>query len=220
MEFLFAIVVLILSIVIHELAHGYAALAQGDPTAKYAGRLTMNPIKHLDLVGSFIVPLSLYILSAGFILGWAKPVPYNPYNLNNQRWGEALVAVAGPAANIVVAVLFGLLIRFGGGFLSQDALLLAGLIVIINIVIALFNLLPIPPLDGSKVLFDLLPRSVKVSEMRLFLERYGLLVILVVVIFAGPIIFPAITTALMFMFQFLTGDVSLIGEVINRFLSQ
>ncbi|MFP4022338.1 MAG: site-2 protease family protein [Candidatus Paceibacterota bacterium] len=220
MEFLFAIIVLILSIVIHELAHGYAALAQGDPTAKYAGRLTMNPIKHLDLVGSFIVPLSLYILSAGFILGWAKPVPYNPYNLNNQRWGEALVAVAGPAANIVVAVLFGLLIRFGGGFLSQDALLLAGLIVIINIVIALFNLLPIPPLDGSKVLFDLLPRSVKVSEMRLFLERYGLLVILVVVIFAGGIIFPAISVILVFVFELLSGDVSLIGEVINRFLSQ
>ncbi len=219
MEFLFVIVVLILSIVIHELAHGYAALAQGDPTAKYAGRLTMNPIKHLDPVGSFIVPLILYILPVGVILGWAKPVPYNPYNLNNQRWGESLVAAAGPASNLVVALIFGLVVRFGAGTLSEDAILLASLIVIINIIIAIFNLIPLPPLDGSKILFDLLPRSVKVSEARMFLERYGLLIVLAAVILAGGIIFPFIIGLLALIFTALTGDVGLIMETLDRFFS-
>ncbi len=219
MEFIFVIVVLILSIVIHELAHGYAALAQGDPTAKYAGRLTMNPVKHLDLMGSFIVPLLLYIFSVGVILGWAKPVPYNPYNLRNQRWGEALVSVAGPASNLIVALIFGLLIRFGSGFLSEDAVLLAGLIVIINIVIAIFNLIPIPPLDGSKILFDLLPRSVKVSETRMFMERYGLIIVLGVVLLLGGIIFPVINSLLGWFFELFTGNLSLINDIFIRFLS-
>mgnify|MGYP005839538953 CR=1 FL=1 len=219
MEFIFVIVVLILSIVIHELAHGYAALAQGDPTAKYAGRLTMNPIKHLDLMGSFIVPFLLYILSVGVILGWAKPVPYNPYNLRNQRWGETLVSVAGPASNLVVALIFGLLIRFGSGFLSQDATLLAGLIVIINIVIAIFNLIPIPPLDGSKILFDILPRSVKVSEARMFMERYGLFIVLGVVLLLGDVIFPVISQLLEWLFELFTGNIPLIGDIFSRFFS-
>lgn len=219
MEFVFVIVVLILSIVIHELAHGYAALAQGDPTAKYAGRLTMNPIKHLDLMGSFIVPFLLYIFSVGVILGWAKPVPYNPYNLRNQRWGEALVSAAGPASNLIVALIFGLLIRFGSGFLSEDAVLLAGLIVIINIIIAIFNLIPIPPLDGSKILFDLLPRSVKVSEARMFMERYGLFIVLGVVLFLGEIIFPFIYTILYWLFDLFTGEFSLIEDIFIRFFS-
>ncbi len=219
MEFVFVIVVLILSIVVHELAHGYAALAQGDPTAKYAGRLTMNPIKHLDLVGSFIVPFVLYILPVGVILGWAKPVPYNPYNLRNQRWGEALVAAAGPAVNLLVALVFGLVIRFGAGTLPEDAILLAGLIVVINVIIAIFNLIPLPPLDGSKILFDILPRSAKVSEARMFLERYGLFIVLGAVLLAGEIIFPLIGGALALIFDFLTGNVTLISEVFGRFFS-
>jgi Zn-dependent protease len=219
MEFIFVIVVLILSIVIHELAHGYAALAQGDPTAKYAGRLTMNPVKHLDLMGSFIVPLLLYIFSVGVILGWAKPVPYNPYNLRNQRWGEALVSAAGPASNLIVALIFGLLIRFGSGFLSADAVLLAGLIVIINIVIAIFNLIPIPPLDGSKILFDILPRSVKVSETRMFMERYGLIIVLGAVLLLGGIIFPVINRLLGWFFELFTGNLSLINDIFTRFFS-
>ena len=219
MEFIFIVIILILSIVIHELAHGYAALAQGDPTAKNAGRLTMNPIKHLDLYGSFIVPLILYILPTGFVLGWAKPVPYNPYNLKNQRWGDSLVSIAGPGANIIIALIFGLLIRFGSGALPQEAILLSGLIVIINIVLALFNLIPLPPLDGSKILFDLLPGSFKFSQIRMFLEQNGLIIILITIFFFGRFIFGALFSLLYLTFSYLTGDASLIDEVFQTFFS-
>src|SRR5574343_2011521 len=115
MEFLFLIIVLIMSVVIHEVSHGYAALALGDPTAKYQGRLTLNPLVHLELLGSVIVPLIGY-LAGGFIVGWAKPVPFNPYNLRNQKWGEALVAVAGPLSNISLAIIFGMFLRFAPQF--------------------------------------------------------------------------------------------------------
>src|SRR6185369_136655 len=111
-DFIFSIIILIFSVIIHEVSHGYAAYMQGDNTAKYAGRLTLNPLKHLEWFGSFFLPVISYFLG-GFIIGWAKPVPFNPYNLRNHRWGEALVAVAGPAANILIALIFGLSIRFG-----------------------------------------------------------------------------------------------------------
>src|SRR3989344_4719375 len=117
MEIIFSIAILILSVVIHEVSHGYAAYAQGDKTAAYAGRLTLNPLKHLDPFGSFILPLILYTLHAP-ILGWAKPVPHNPYNLRNQRFGEALVAAAGPASNLLIALIFGTAIRFGSEMMS------------------------------------------------------------------------------------------------------
>src|SRR5574343_1207888 len=105
--------ILLFSVIIHELAHGYVAYSLGDPTAKYEGRLTMNPLKHLDPFGSVILPLLLILSQSSFIIGWAKPVPYNPYNLKNQKWGDAIVALAGPLSNICVALFFGLLIRFG-----------------------------------------------------------------------------------------------------------
>ncbi len=219
MEFIFIIAILILSIVIHELAHGYAALAQGDPTAKYAGRLTLNPIKHLDLVGSFIVPFVLYLLPANVILGWAKPVPYNPYNLKNQKWGESLVAIAGPASNILVAMFFGLVIRLGRGLISEEIIFLAGLIIIINIILALFNLIPIPPLDGSKILFDILPNSIKVSEARMFLERYGILIVFFVIILGGGFVFYLLSVFLSILFYVFTGDPNLLYEIVQRFFS-
>ena len=109
---IFSIAILVMSVVIHEVAHGYAALWQGDVTAKYAGRLTLNPIKHLDPFGSVILPLLMALLPGNLIFGWAKPVPYNPYNLKNQRWGELIVAAAGPISNVIIALVFGLLIRF------------------------------------------------------------------------------------------------------------
>src|SRR3989338_330219 len=115
MEFIFVIAILVMSVVIHEVSHGYAALALGDPTAKYQGRLTLNPISHLDPVGSFLVPLLGYF-AGDFIIGWAKPVPFNPYNLRNQKWGEAIVAIAGPLSNIFLATIFGLIIRFALGY--------------------------------------------------------------------------------------------------------
>src|SRR3989344_2529066 len=152
MEVIFSIAVLIMSVVIHEVSHGYAALYLGDPTAKYAGRLTINPLKHLDPFGSVILPILLAITKAGFIIGWAKPVPYNPYNVRYGRWGEALVALAGPASNLLLAFLFGLVFRLGGGFLPVPFLSLAVSVILINVVLAVFNLVPIPPLDGSKLL--------------------------------------------------------------------
>src|SRR3989344_5802398 len=149
LDFVFSIAILIMSVVIHEVSHGYAAYFQGDKTAEYQGRLTLNPLMHLDIWGSLLVPIISYSLG-GFIIGWAKPVPYNPYNLRNQRWGEAIVAVAGPASNIVMATIFGLLIRFTGVALPESFIQIAATAVFINILLAIFNLVPVPPLDGSK----------------------------------------------------------------------
>ena len=167
LDFIFSIIILVFSVVIHEVSHGYAAYLQGDNTAKYAGRLNLNPFNHLEWFGSFILPVMSYFLG-GFIIGWAKPVPFNPYNLRNQRWGEAIVAVAGPLSNICIALFFGLLIRFG--ILAQfgDAFIyIASTIVFINLILATFNLIPIPPLDGSKILFSILPYHMR--DVRNFL---------------------------------------------------
>jgi Zn-dependent protease len=155
--FIFLILILILSVVIHEVSHGYAAQMLGDPTARMAGRLTLNPLKHIDPLGTVIIPAILVITGANFLIGWAKPVPYNPYNLRNAKWGEAIVAGAGPATNLAIALFFGLMLRFLGGNLGPEALQLSAYIVFINILLAIFNLLPIPPLDGSKVLKAILP---------------------------------------------------------------
>ncbi len=150
-------VVLILSIIIHEVAHGYAANSLGDPTARLAGRLTLNPLPHIDLMGSIIIPLLLVFTHSPIFFGWAKPVPYNPYNLRNQRWGEALVAVAGSATNIMLALIFGLIVRFGAGVLSPTMLSLAATIAFINLFLGAFNLIPFPPLDGFTALRAALP---------------------------------------------------------------
>jgi len=196
MEIIFGIIILILSVVLHEVSHGYAAEALGDPTARLAGRLTLNPLRHLDPVGSVIVP-ALTWFAGGFIFGWAKPVPFNPYNLRNQRWGEALVAMAGPISNAVLAVLFGLIVRFGG--FSGTTLDVLSFIVLINIILAIFNLIPVPPLDGSKILFAVLPY--KYNNVRTTLERYGFIFIIVFVVFLWRFIIPVVAT----LFSFLTG---------------
>src|SRR3989344_871360 len=189
----FQIAILIVSVIVHEVSHGYAALMLGDHTAEYEGRLTLNPIKHIDLFGSIILPLLLIITKAGFVLGWAKPVPYNPYNLKNQKWGEAIVAGAGPLTNIVIAIFFGLLIRFllPLGFLSQSMIGALSLIVLINLLLAFFNLIPIPPLDGSKILFSILPYHL--AHIRAKLEQYGFFILIFFIIFLGQLLFtPAI----------------------------
>jgi Zn-dependent protease len=154
---IFFLLALIFSIIVHEVSHGFAAEMLGDPTARLQGRLTLNPIPHIDPVGSILVPAILLISQAGFLFGWAKPVPYNPYNLKNQKWGEAIVAAAGPGVNILLAIVFGLVVRFGTGTLPATFVDLAGVIVFINIMLAFFNLIPIPPLDGSKLLKSILP---------------------------------------------------------------
>src|ERR1035437_7148208 len=141
MDLAFQLIILIMSVVVHEVSHGYAAMLQGDHTAEYQGRLTLNPLEHLDSVGSFLVPLMSYFLG-GFIIGWAKPVPFNPYNLRNRRWGEALVAVAGPLSNICIAGMFSLIIRFGSATLPGSFIQVSALIVFINILLAVFILYP------------------------------------------------------------------------------
>lgn len=159
--------ILILSIILHEVAHGYAADALGDPTARLAGRLTLNPLPHIDLMGSVILPALFVVTHSPILFGWAKPVPYNPYNLKNKRWGEFLVAVAGSLTNLSLALVFGLLIRFNP--LGFDALMLnlAALICLTNLFLGLFNLLPFPPLDGFTALRAALP-----WQMRMSFERF------------------------------------------------
>lgn len=158
MDTVLTLIVLILSIIAHEVAHGYAANSLGDPTPRLDGRLTLNPLPHIDLMGSIIVPALLIFTQSPILFGWAKPVPYNPYNLRNQRWGEAFVAVAGSATNILLAIIFGLIVRFGSaaGF-DATALSLAAIIAFINLFLGLFNLIPFPPLDGFTTLRAMLP---------------------------------------------------------------
>jgi len=200
MDFLFIIIILIMSVVIHEVSHGFAALALGDPTAKYQGRLTLNPFNHLDPVGSVLVPLIGYF-AGGFIIGWAKPVPFNPHNLRSAKWGEALVAVAGPVSNIVLAAIFGLIIRLGNGasFMNESFLSLASFVVLINITLAIFNLIPIPPLDGSKILFAVLP--LKWQGIRNSLENSGLILVFIFIFLLWPVISPLA----FYLFRLFTG---------------
>jgi Zn-dependent protease len=155
---LLTFVVLILSIIVHEVAHGYAANSLGDPTARLAGRLTLNPIPHIDLMGSIVLPALLIFTSSPIMFGWAKPVPYNPFNLKNQRWGEMLVALAGSATNLFLAVIFGLLVRYAPMLgLDATSVSLAATIAFINLFLGLFNLIPFPPLDGFTALRSALP---------------------------------------------------------------
>ncbi|MBU1046915.1 site-2 protease family protein [Patescibacteria group bacterium] len=202
MEFniILTIAILIMSVVIHEVSHGYSAYLLGDNTAKYAGRLTLNPLAHLDMMGSFIVPLLAY-LSVGFVFGWAKPVPYNPYNLRNQKWGDAIVAISGPASNFIMAIVFGSIIRFSSFLGITNALFLeaAQMVVLINLVLMIFNLVPIPPLDGSKILFSLIPYQY--IEVRKTIERYSFLLILLFIFFLWKFVLPIVFT----LFSLLTG---------------
>lgn len=199
-NFIFAIAVLIMSVVVHEVSHGYAANALGDPTAKHAGRLTLNPLKHLDMLGSVIVPFITYTLG-GFIFGWAKPVPYNPYNLKSQKWGPGIVGAAGPLSNFILAGALGLIMRFSAGIPSFTPAFfeMAGLIVFINLILGMFNLVPIPPLDGSKVLFSFLPY--KWHNMEVFMERWGFVFLLIFIFFFFQRLLPVV----LFFFKLFTG---------------
>lgn len=199
-EIIFSIIVLIMSVVVHEVSHGAVAGLLGDPTARLASRLTLNPLKHLDPVGSIILPAILALIPGGVIFGWAKPVPYNPYNLKAGKWGPAIVAGAGPFANLLLAVIFSLVLRLGlDSFLSPATASFVASIVFINLILMLFNLVPVPPLDGSKILFALLPYRLK--EIENLLNQYSLILILILIFAIGGIIYP-VTLAL---FQLLTG---------------
>lgn len=187
-----------MSVVVHEIAHGWVANYLGDPTARLQGRLTLNPLPHIDPIGSILVPLLLSLTPGGFIIGWARPVPVNPYNLRG-KFGEAIVSVAGPLSNIFLAIVFGLLIRFIGDIFPSSFVQIAGYAVYINILLALFNMVPIPPLDGSKILFAFLPYHMQ--RARETLERYGFFIVLIFVVFFWQYLTPFIGA----MFSLLTG---------------
>jgi Zn-dependent protease len=189
-QVIFSVAVLIFSVVAHEVSHGYTAQYLGDPTARLAGRLTMNPIKHLDPVGSLLIPIVTALMPGGFVFGWAKPVPYNPYNLRDQKWGDAKVALAGPGMNLSIAIVFALLLRVSGAAFSGDMQVIMHLIVFINIVLAVFNLVPIPPLDGSKVLINALPLRYRYIEE--YFQRYALVLIILFAFFLWQFFLPLI----------------------------
>jgi Zn-dependent protease len=182
MEFLFLIIILLFSIIIHEVSHGTIAYYLGDPTAKEEGRLSLNPLKHLDPIGSILLPLFLMILGGRVIFGWAKPVPINPYNLRDQKYGSAKIAIAGPLVNLALALIFGLILRFFPIIkFTPGILLMFQYIVWINLLLAIFNLLPLPPLDGSHILFALLPP--KYEKIKIFLNQFGLFILLFIIFF-------------------------------------
>jgi len=189
---LFYFIVIVPSAIIHEYAHGWMAFQLGDSTAKYAGRLTVDPRAHVDKWGTIILPVGLTLLNmvtgGSFFFAYAKPVPFNPYNLKNQKWGPALVAIAGPLANLLLAVCFAFLFRLMPGSLFAEFFVI---IVSANIGLMVFNLLPIPPLDGSKILFAVLPDSA--LQARIFLERYGFFILIFFVLYLPGIISPIVS---------------------------
>jgi Zn-dependent protease len=181
-----------MSVVVHEVAHGMVAYYWGDNTAKDEGRLTLNPIKHLDLFGSVILPILLVLSQTGIVFGWAKPVPYNPHNLRDLKKGTLAVASAGIIANLILAIFFALVLRLAMA-VNIDSPALFGIvstIVLVNIVLTVFNLIPIPPLDGSKILFALLPYRYR--HIEIFLEKYSLIILLAFIFFGWKLIEPVI----------------------------
>ncbi len=184
LDIVFLVAVIVMSVVIHEVMHGVAADWLGDPTARLQGRLTLNPIPHLDLFGSIILPILTALSPGGFFFGWAKPVPYNPYNLTRAPlWGEAIVAVAGPASNLALALVFGILIRLQT---FPDMIGMLMYVVAINVSLTVLNLIPIPPLDGSKIFSAILPKSLGYDRLRERMEYnpflgFGLILVLIVV---------------------------------------
>jgi Zn-dependent protease len=217
----FEFVVLLFSAMLHEVAHGYEAERLGDDTARRAGRLTLNPLKHLDPFLSFIMPVVLF-LTTGFFFAGMKPVPYNPNNLKNPRTGAVKVALAGPITNLFIAFVFGVIAALvpiaaatkdmlfntiaGGGTPvftgSLDGAYFFFLIIVyINVLLGVFNLVPIPPLDGSKLLFLILPPTPATYKFMYFMERWGLILVLIFVFFGFQIIMPIIS----FFFALFTG---------------
>ena len=182
------IVILIFSIVLHEIAHGWVADRLGDPTARLQERLTLNPLAHLDWVGSVILPLILVFTGAPFIIGWAKPVPFNPYNFKDPKWGAVWVAIAGPLTNIAIAVASAIIIHtipFG-----EAGILFFTAVIITNIALAIFNLVPVPPLDGHHILFALIPD--RFNHIKLALRQYSFVILIIFVLYGWKFISPLI----------------------------
>ncbi len=199
MSIVFALIIILFSAIIHEYMHGWMADYLGDPTARDAGRLTLNPIAHIDLWGSILMPALLFFgTGGGLVFGYAKPVPFNPYNLRDQKYGIAKVAVAGPLANLITALFFGLFLRF----LPIPNIAMASFftaIVQINLMLMVFNSLPIPPLDGSKILMPFLPYNWQMKLLQF--EQFGFVFVLLFIFFGFALIIPIINI----LFRLITG---------------
>ncbi len=198
---LFYFLILIASIIVHEVAHGLMAEREGDPTARLLGRITLNPLKHIDWLGSVILPLALILTNAGFVVGWAKPVPYDANNLREGRVSEAKVSVAGIIVNLLVAIVFGLLIRvmIATGYTSVAVIEVASIIVFINIILALFNSIPLAPLDGFHFLSCVLPWRAQPFMQKL--EEFSLPLLILFILFGWKLVVPFAFT----LYSLLTG---------------
>ena len=192
----FFFLIIVPSSIIHEYAHGWMAYRLGDPTAKHEGRLTLNPLVHIDFFGTIVLPILLMWASQGsFLFAYAKPVPYNPNNLKYPKWGSALVGAAGPLSNLLLALAFAILLRL---LPTSDMTLLLSMIVYANVLLAVFNLVPIPPLDGSKVLYAFIPHG-----LQTFLERQGFVLLLLFIFFFYRLITPIV----LWVYQLFVGGV-------------
>jgi len=192
LSFLLGILYLIIAITIHEFSHAFAADRLGDPTARAAGRLTLNPFAHIDPIGTVALPLGLLLLSGGtFAYGWGKPTPFDPYNLENPRRDSGIISIAGPLSNIALAVVISIAIRF----LPYTYSIFLIPLILTNISIAVFNLIPVGPLDGQKIIFGLLPRDLA-YEFQSIMNRYGtlLLILMIFPFFGGQAPISAIMT--------------------------
>jgi len=200
---IFIFIILIFSAILHEYAHGLAAYLQGDPTAKNMGRLTFNPIPHIDPFFTILLPALMIIMPTNFIIGGAKPVPINPINLQGKN-AEMKVALAGPFSNIALAAVFGLFIRFLPVIRETESLLFAfGAVVFVNLLLAVFNLIPIPPLDGSHVLFALFPEISQ--KVKVFFAQYGIIIFFIVIFLFFPVLITIIYSVIELIFYPLTG---------------
>ena len=187
LQILQIILILFPSIILHECAHGWMAFLLGDSTAKQAGRLTLNPFKHIDPVGTVILPLLLYFSKAGILFGWAKPVPVNFMNLRSPRRDMMLVAGIGPLVNFVLAFLFSLVFKINQNFELNELLKFADSL---NLLLAIFNLIPIPPLDGSRLVMGILPKPL--ADWYGSLESYGIFIVMALMYFGllNELIYP------------------------------
>lgn len=179
----------LIALTVHEFAHAWMANRLGDSTAKYEGRMSLNPLRHIDFLGTVLLPATLLLMRAPFVFGWAKPVPVNPYNLKG-KYGEAWVSLAGPGINFLVALLFALIFRFVPDMLftswSASFRELMAIIIGTNIILGVFNLLPFAPLDGSGALHSFLPD--KLQNVKEFLEKYGIYLLIAFILFGGSLI--------------------------------
>jgi len=198
--FIFYLVVLLFSIIIHEIAHGSVALAFGDTTARDSGRLSLNPVKHFDIFGFVILPFVTYYI-LGFPLGSAKPVPINPSNFRNKKWGEIAVSVAGSFTNLLLGIIFSLIVRFFP--LSPNLSSTFSYIAFLNFLLGIFNLIPIPPLDGSHLIFIFFPENWTI--IKIYLQQLGLIILISLIYVTNGHILDWVLSLVQFIFKFFSG---------------